>query len=49
LRKFRYIPADEIIVTSAGMVPSCYRAQLGLGAQRTTAATAAEEKMADGF
>jgi hypothetical protein len=28
------------------MVPSCFRAQLGFGAQRTTTA-AAEEKMAD--
>jgi hypothetical protein len=44
--KFSYIPADEIIVSSVGMVPSCYRTQLGFGAQRTTAA-AAEEKMAD--
>jgi hypothetical protein len=31
------------------MVPSCFRAQLGFGAQRTTtaAAAAAKEKMAD--
>jgi hypothetical protein len=29
------------------MVPTCYRAQLGFGAQRMTTAAAAEEKMAD--
>jgi hypothetical protein len=44
--KISYIPADKIIVSSVGMGRSCYRAQLGFGAQRTTAA-AAEEKMAD--
>ncbi len=31
--------------SSTGMVPSCSSAQLGFGAQRTTAA--ADEKMAD--
>jgi hypothetical protein len=43
--RFNCENSATFLQTSVVMVPSCYRAQLGFGAQRTTAA--AEEKMAE--